>query len=443
MYIKYKNFPFCFIFIILVFALKVNSVFSQKLNYEVKSFKQLMRDTLATQDAVFEAEKKILSQKQSKKVVEGDYLPSITSEVLGEYLLFDNFREVPPLNEYELHLGTDWNVYDFGRKKMKYKNADISIEIAKNNLKLVHNSETARLMKIYTDYSHQTEKFNFITDYENILLSLKEEVQGRIEGGVGTILEKNQFDQTLNALALRKLDGKKLLQSAKSDYQLYFSSVFNEKLLPKLDNFRSEVKSILGEIFIADVLIPKEKELKLEISKAILEKEIYASEYYPDVKVGFKIRKFDLYDNDPNFEVVGSLTSKMNLFDGFKREYSVGSKVEEIAGLAAKLRLSRIQKEQRILRYKIEYDNFIRETENELKKMDKIKDDFKIAKDMSSLKALTFGERIKFASEILTSQLKILDNYYQQYNILIDVVDLKGEFTEMFELKNLQVKGSL
>ena len=443
MYLKIKKFITYCIPVCLVFLIDSNHVFSQKLNYEIKSFKQLMRDTLATQDAVFEAEKKILSQKQTKKVVEGDYLPSITSEVLGEYLLFDNFREVPPLNEYELHLSTDWNIYDFGRKQKKYENADISIEIAKNNLKLVHNSEIARLMKIYTDYSHQTEKFNFITDYETILLSLKKEVQGRIKGGVGTILEKNQFDQTLNALALRKLDGKKLLQSAKSDYQLYFSSVFNEKLLPKLDDFRSEVKSILVDIFKADVLIPKEKELKLEISKAILEKEIYASEYYPDVKVGFKIRKFDLYDNDPDFEVVGSLTSKMNLFDGFKREYSVGSKVEEIAGLAAKLRLSRIQKEQRILRYKIEYENFIRETENELKKMDKIKDDFKIAKDMTSLKALTFGERIKFASEILTSQLKILDNYYQQYNILIDVVDLKGEFTKMFELKNLQVKGSL
>ena len=76
-----------------------------------------MRDTLATQDAVFEAEKKILSQKQTKKVVEGDYLPSVTSEILGEYLLFDNFREVPPLNEYELHLGTDWNIYDFWKKK--------------------------------------------------------------------------------------------------------------------------------------------------------------------------------------------------------------------------------------------------------------------------------------------------------------------------------------
>ena len=61
----------------------------------------------------------------------------------------------------------------FGRKKKKYESADISIEIAKNNLKLVHNSEMARLLKIYTDYSHQTEKFNFITDYENILLSLK------------------------------------------------------------------------------------------------------------------------------------------------------------------------------------------------------------------------------------------------------------------------------
>ena len=416
---------------------------TQKLQTNIKNFDQLMRDTLATQDAVFEAEKKILSQKQTKKVVEGDYLPSVTSEVLGEYLLFDNFREVPPLNEYELHLGTDWNVYDFGRKAMKYKSADISIDIAKNNLKLVHNSEMARLLKIYTDYSHQTEKFNYITDYEKILTALKDEVEGRIKGGVGTILEKNQFDQTLNALALRKLDARKFLRSAKSDYQLYFSSVFDEKLLPKLDDFKSDVTVILKDIFKADILIPKEKELKLEIEKAILEKEIYASEYYPDVKVGFKLRKFDLYDNDPNFEIVGSLTSKMNLFDGFKRDYSVGSKVEEIAGLAAKLRLSRIQKEQRILRYKIEYDNFIRETENEIKKMEKIKDDFKIAKDMTSMKALTFGERIKFASEILTSQLKILDNYYQQYNILIDVVDLKGEFTEMFKLQNLQVKGSL
>ena len=443
MYLNFKIIIHYLILVVLITLFGFNHANSQKLSIEIKSFDQLMRDTLATQDAVFEAEKKILSQKQTKKVVEGDYIPSVTSEILGEYLLFDNFREVPPLNEYELHLGMDWNIYDFGRKHMKYKSADISIEIAKNNLKLVHNSEMGRLLKIYTDYSHQTEKFNFITDYENILLSLKKEVEGRIKGGVGTILEKNQFDQTLTALALRKLDAKKLLRAAKSDYQLYFSSVFNKKLLPNLDDFKKNVESILNEIFKADVLIPKEKELKLEISKAVLEKDIYASEYYPDMKVGLKLRKFDLYDNDPNFEIVGSLTSKMNLFDGFKRQYSVGSKVEEIAALAAKLRLSRIQKEQRILRYKIEYDNFIRETENEIKKMDKIKDDFKIAQDMVAVKALTFGERIRFSSEILTSQLKILDNYYQQYDILIDIMDLKGEFTEMFELKNLQVKGSL
>ena len=37
------------------------------------------------------------------------------------------------------------------------------------------------------------------------LLLMQKEVDARIEGGVGTILEKNQFDQTLNALALRKL----------------------------------------------------------------------------------------------------------------------------------------------------------------------------------------------------------------------------------------------
>lgn len=441
--INYKSILKCIVLLITIFLYSNKKLYSQNLRIKATNFNELMRETLATQDAVFEAEKKILSKKQTKKVVEGDYLPSIQSEVIGEYTLFDNFREVPPIDEYELHLSTDWNIYDFGRKNMKYKSADISIDIEKNNLKLVHNSEMARLLKIYTDYSHHFEKMNLINDYEKFLLLMQKEVADRIKGGVGTILEKNQFDQTLNALALRKLDAKKFLQSAKSDYQLYFSTVFNEKLLPKLDNFKQKTKLILENIFNPDVVTPQEIKLKLEISKAVIEKEIYASEYYPDVKVGLKLRKFDLYDNDPDFEIVGSLTNKINLFDGFKREYSVQSKVEEIAGLAAKLRLSKLQKEQRIIRYKIEYDNFVRETENEMIKMSKIKDDFKIAQDMTTLKALNFGEKIKYASDILTSQLKILDNYYQQYNILIDIIDLKGKFTEMFNLQSLQVKGSL
>ena len=440
---KYKSTLLYVVLLLVISIYPNNKLHSQNLRIKVSNFNELMRDTLATQDAVFEAEKKILSKKQTKKVVEGDYLPSIQSEVIGEYTFFDNFREVPPIDEYELHLSTDWNIYDFGRKNMKYKSADISIDIEKNNLKLVHNSEMARLLKIYTDYSHHFEKMNLINDYEKFLLFMQKEVDARIKGGVGTILEKNQFDQTLNALALRKLDAKKFLQSAKSDYQLYFSTVFNEKLLPKLDNFKQKTKLILENIFNVDVQTPQEIKLKLEISKAVIEKEIYASEYYPDVKVGLKLRKFDLYDNDPDFEIVGSLTNKINLFDGFKRQYSVQSKVEEIAGLAAKLRLSKLQKEQRIIRYKIEYDNFVRETENEMIKMVKIKEDFKIAQDMTTLKALNFGEKIKYASDILTSQLKILDNYYQQYNILIDIVDLKGKFTEMFNLQSLQVKGSL
>ena len=73
-------------------------------------------------------------------------------------------------------------------------------------------------------------------------------------------------------------------------------------------------KLILENIFKVDILTPQEIKLKLEISKAVTEKEIFASEYYPDVKVGLKLRKFDLYDNDPNFEIVGSLTNKINLF---------------------------------------------------------------------------------------------------------------------------------
>ena len=68
-------------------------------------------------------------------------------------------------------------------------------------------------------------------------------------------------------------------------------------------------------------------------------------------------------------------------------------------------------------------------------KIEKIQNDFDIAKDMTDLKALTFGERISFASDILTSQLRMLENYYQQFEILIDVLDLKGGFSDMFEIE--------
>jgi len=54
-----------------------------------------------------------------------------------------------------------------------------------------------------------------------------------------------------------------------------------------------------------------------------------------------------------------------------------------------------------------------------------------------------FGERIKFATDILTAELKILENYFQKYEILVDIMKLKGGFTDMFDLKTLRTKSSL
>ncbi len=407
------------------------------------NFKNLMRETLSAQDAVFEAVKKIISEQKTKKVVEGDYLPYVDAEIEGEYHILDNFRKVPPLDEFDFNLESNWRVFDFGRKGMKYNSADLSINLARNNLDIVHNSELARLLKIYLDNAHQIRKLKLIEEYEKILLILEKDIENRIKGGVGTILEKNQFDQTLTTLSLRKMDANKLYQSAKTDYQLYFTYRFNDELLPEIDVFRMQMETILKKVFDIKYLTPDEKKLKLEIRKAYLERKIYESEYYPDITVGLKVKKFDLYDNDPDFEVLGIMTSKMNLFDGFKRHYSAESKFEEISGLNAKLRLTTLQKEQRIMRYEIEFDNLINETKTENEKKLKIQKDFNIAKDMTDLKILTFGERIKFATNILTAELKILENYFQKYEILVDIMKLKGGFTEMFDLKTLRIKSGL
>ena len=45
------------------------------------NFKNLMRETLSAQDAVFEAVKNIISEQKVKKVVEGDYLPYVDTEI--------------------------------------------------------------------------------------------------------------------------------------------------------------------------------------------------------------------------------------------------------------------------------------------------------------------------------------------------------------------------
>ncbi len=130
------------------------------------NFKNLMRETLSGQDAVFEAVKNIISEQKTKKVVEGDYLPYVDTEIEGEYHIFDNFREVPPLDEFDFNLESNWKVFDFGRKSMKYNSADLSINLARNNLDIVYNSELARLLKIYLDNAHQIRKLNLIEEYE-------------------------------------------------------------------------------------------------------------------------------------------------------------------------------------------------------------------------------------------------------------------------------------
>ena len=91
----------------------------------------------------------------------------------------------------------------------------------------------------------------------------------------------------------------------------------------------------------------------------------------------------------------------------------------------------------------IEYNNLIKETQTEEENKIKIQNDFNIAKDMTDLKTLTFGERIKFATDILTSELKILENYFQRYEILIDIMKLKGGFTKMFNLNTIRFKGNI
>ena len=62
--INYKSILKCIVLLITIFLYSNKKLYSQNLRIKATNFNELMRETLATQDAVFEAEKKILSKKQ-------------------------------------------------------------------------------------------------------------------------------------------------------------------------------------------------------------------------------------------------------------------------------------------------------------------------------------------------------------------------------------------
>ena len=84
-----------------------------------------------------------------------------------------------------------------------------------------------------------------------------------------------------------------------------------------------------------------------------------------------------------DFEVRATATSKLNIFDGFRRKYTVRGQSERIAALAAQLRNAKLFKDQRLEQYLIRYQNLDDEALIEVEKKQKLKKDWDIAKENS------------------------------------------------------------
>ena len=131
----------------------------------------------------------------------------------------------------------------------------------------------------------------------------------------------------------------------------------------------------------------EEKLLDLEIRKSRLEQAVTSSEIFPDLTLGLKLTKFDVLSTANDFEIRATATSKLNIFDGFRRKYTVKGQSERIAALAAQLRNAKLFKDQRLAQYLIRYQNLDDEALIEVEKKQKLKKDWDIAKEMSSVTA--------------------------------------------------------
>ena len=400
-----------------------------------EEFLRIISNTTLEQEQTYEAEKKIIEAIQDRKVDESDYKPIVEGEFSGSLLLYDNFRKDRGLSDKDKHdfsLTSILKVYDFGRKDLIYESADKSIEIQRINLLKVKNKEAERLYKIISDYDYASRKMDKLNDYETFLNSQGDKIRDKFNLGGGTVLELNQFEQLVNGFILQRQSIARDLRDAKAQYNLYFSVPFRKNVFPAEAELAARAYNITGNPFKSIEYNLEEELLDLEIRKSRLEQAVTSSEMFPDLTLGLKLTKFDVLSTANDFEVRATATSKLNFFDGFRRKYTVKGQSERIAALAAQLRNAKLLKDQRLAQYRIRYQNLDDEALIEVEKKQKSKNDWDIAKEMSSVTALDLGTEIRYASSILSSELRLMDIEAEKGLLLIQGISVQGKLSEFF-----------
>ena len=192
--------------------------------------------------------------------------------------------------------------------------------------------------------------------------------------------------------------------------------------------------NLTGDPFISLEYNIEEILLDLEIRKSRLEQSVSESEMFPDLTLGLKLTKFDVVSTGNDFEVRATATSKTNIFDGFRRKYTVRGQSERIAALAAQLRNAKLLKDQRLSQYLIQYQNLGSEAVVEVEKKQKSKKDWDIAREMSEVTALDLGTEIRYASSILASELRLMDIEAEKGMLLIQALGVQGKLSEYFKI---------
>ena len=400
-------------------------------------FLRLISSTTLEQEPIYEAEKKIIEAIQDRKVDESDYKPIVEGEFTGSLLLYDNFRKsrgLPADDKHDFSLTSILKVYDFGRKDLIYQSADKSIEIQTVNLNKIKNREAERLYKIMSDYDLAFRKMKILNAYENFLNRQGEKIRDKYSLGGGTILELNQFEQLVNGFILQKQSVARDLRDAKAQYNLYYSLPFRDGLFPLEAELAARAYNLTGDPFISLEYNIEEILLDLEIRKSRLEQSVSESEMFPDLTLGLKLTKFDVVSTGNDFEVRATATSKINIFDGFRRKYTVRGQSERIAALAAQLRNAKLLKDQRLSQYLIQYQNLGAEAVVEVEKKQKSKKDWDIAREMSEVTALDLGTEIRYASSILASELRLMDIESEKGMLLIQALGVQGKLSDYFKI---------
>jgi len=235
-----------------------------------------------------------------------------------------------PMNNYDAHVGANILIYDFGKRKLNTKAAELSEEIIKTHTTGATSAIVFQALNIVTNIVMMQQSVAIQNENIESLERLLNTVKKRLETGAGTSYDVLKTETQLASSQAGLLDIKNNLEKLRIDLSklIRMSADSLPSIKSNLDTakFSGKTDSLMSITLEQRTEITSEKNTiaELKIQKELIEKEmkpVLMASVSTGIKDGYTIDVSAPQINDPKFNWVAGVQLHVPLYDGSQQKY--------------------------------------------------------------------------------------------------------------------------